>query len=151
MDRCVALVGSFPAFGQGLVKSFSTVELFLGDREFTLFYEYLRRYNSYKADKFRNTDPYFKLTGCCDAGFQDPGKHPYRTTPFHKFGLLGPAEISNLAHTRYLLSWGESLNTAPIRLEVTVVTRLMGTRLLPGHSHQECLTRHPSLNDRSAT
>lgn len=143
----MALVGSFPAFGRGLVKSFSTVELFLGDREFTLFFEYLRRYNSYKGV----IEPYFKLTGCSDASFQDPGKHPYRTTPFHKFGCLGPAEISNLARTTYLLSWEKTMSTAPIRFEVTVVTRLMGTRLLPGHPHQECLTRHPSLKDCSAT
>ena len=58
----MALVGNFPAYGRGLSRSFTKIELVMGDSEFTLFYDYLKMYNSYK----RCCEPVYHLAGLED-------------------------------------------------------------------------------------
>ena len=137
MDRAVALVGNFPAYGRGLVRSFTKIELVMGDREFTLFFDYLKRYNSYK----RSCQPVYHLRGIEDICLSTRGTRS-KPSAFRRFGdHLG--NMAGLAETLYLLTSHPSFMAPPLRFELTVVSQLTGSSLKPGHAHHECLARHP--------
>jgi len=133
----VALVGSFPAYGRGLSRSFSKIEIVMGDTEFTLFYDYLKRYNSYK----RLGEPVYHLKGLEDVSLTFQGTR-CKSSSFNRFGgHLG--RMVGLAETLYLLAGLPPGLAPPLRFEVTVVSQLTGSPLRPGHEHHECLARHP--------
>lgn len=60
-----------------------------------------------------------------------------------EFSLFGRKPIRDeLAETVYLLEPIDSGSYVPVRIEVTVVTMLMRSKLMPGHTHRECATHH---------
>ena len=134
----MALVGNFPAYGRGLSRSFTKIELVMGDSEFTLFYDYLKKYNSYK----RCCEPVYHLAGVEDVCLTSLGTR-CKPSAFNRFGgHVG--RMPGLAETLYLLTSLPFLLSPPLRFEVTVVSQLTGSPLRPGHAHHECLAQHPA-------
>ena len=110
----------------------------MGDQEFTLFFDYLKRYNSYKL----RTEPAFLLRGLEDISATPSGVRG-KPTPFNKYNdNIG--SMTGLLETVYLLTSQISSLASPVRFELTVVSRLVRTSLKPGHTHHECLSRHPA-------
>ncbi len=119
-------------------RSFSKIELYMGDEEFTLFFDYLKRYNSYKL----RTEPAFFLRGLEDVSATPSGVRG-KPIPFNKYGdNIG--SMAGLVETVYLLTSQISSLASPVRFELTVVSQLVRTSLKPGHTHHECLSRHPA-------
>ena len=119
-------------------RSFSKIELYMGDTEFTLFFDYLKRYNSYK----HRTEPAYLLRGLEDVSATPSGVRG-KPTPFVKYGCNIGSMVS-LVETVYLLTSQISRLASPVRFELTVVSQLARTPLKPGHTHHECLSQHPA-------
>jgi hypothetical protein len=66
-----------------------------------------------------------------------------------EYSLFGRKPVRDeLAETIYLLEPIDSGSYVPVRIEVTVVTRLMRSKLMPGHTHRECATHHQAVSYR---
>ena len=66
-----------------------------------------------------------------------------------EYSLFGRKPVRDeLAETIYLLEPIDSGSYVPVRIEVTVVTRLMHSKLMPGHTHRECATHHQAASYR---
>ena len=66
-----------------------------------------------------------------------------------EYSLFGRKPVRDeLAETIYLLEPIDSGSYVPVRIEVTVVTRLMRSKLMPGHTHRECATHHQAASYR---
>ncbi|XP_023348331.1 uncharacterized protein LOC111717043 isoform X3 [Eurytemora carolleeae] len=130
-DRSVALIGSFPAYGRGLVKSFNKIEIVMSDEVFTLFFEYLKRHNAFKM----KDAPEFALLGLYDVFHQFPLMSGKRQS-FRNFGQESSKSV--LAETVYLLE-PMDISSPPIRTEISVISNLIWSRLEPGHEQKTCV------------
>ena len=90
------MVGSLPAYGRGFLRSFDKVEVWMGDQEFTLFVEYLKRYNHVKRDG----ETEFMLRGLTDAVTHGSCKQRF-VRPYIWMQTRGMTEKTVLLDTTY--------------------------------------------------
>ena len=136
---CACLAGPFAAYGRGVLKTFECVEIFLGEQEFTLLFEYLKRYNLFKSPACQA----YVLIGLSDT--LGLGKCS-QTKEFRWYGNTNRAQkgAGRLLNSLYKLEpWsgrGKDPRCPPIRIEINVVSSFLHSRLPVGHSSQDCMT-----------
>ena len=143
-DCACCLAGSFAAYGRGMIKSFEKVQIFVGNREFTLFMEYLARNNIYR----KKTLPPYVCVGISDG--VSKGGRKRETQPWRLYEQQQNTIRVNirLMDSVYKVEprngRGSDVSCPPVTIELIVVSRLSDSILPIGHSAHECLSHQRS-------